>query len=148
MAPPWTASTASLSYSDLGCGSPDLALVPRVHLTARLALELLAELVEVGQGADHPVVGRGVRVLLHLQLCRFLRERRAPDLGEGHEEELAVGEVQSGKHRRLGKGAGSVQIGVICCFQAAVVGDVFSQGLVAVDALIVYFVLIWKTCAG
>lgn len=68
------------------CPSPDFTLVRRVHGRAGRALEVLGELLGVGDGADDPEAGGAVRVSNEAFVGALGRADGAPDLCEATKE--------------------------------------------------------------
>lgn len=77
-----------------------------------------------------------MRIITNLKLERLGSVDRTPDLGEADEKQLVGAEVQSGQNHRFVILFGPLVEGIECGCQAAVVGNVLAECLLAVDIIV------------
>src|SRR5262245_23876581 len=119
-----------LAFTWLGLPDDD-ALVGRIHHGITIpAAESRRERGKIGRSAIGADAHGCMRIGAELQLQRLLTENAAPRRGPAIEEPLVAGEAID--LRILRAGSGLLQ-GVVGNAQATEVGDVFTQGEVAID---------------
>lgn len=60
--------------------SPNFAFLPRIHRRAQRTVELVRELSQIAEGANHAELGGGMRVLFYLQISGLVSGAGTPNL--------------------------------------------------------------------
>lgn len=112
---------------------PYFALVRGVHLGPHGTIIVPGEVLHVAEGHYDPVLVRDVLVGDHHLLEFLLAHLGAPDGGRGHPEQLPAGIVDSGEEVLLTISGDPLVVGQVGLLDAAVVRDVLSLGVDAVQ---------------